>query len=502
MLLLKCFDKASELGACSIGLPLIGTGTLGFPHVVAVDIMVEAAVEHSQENPESPLEEFRFVVFNDDQKGITSFEDKFTEFKKMHQPIPKRRKENTSKQNPVPAFMPGCKCKDVNYGQVKIKVVKGDITEESADAICNVVTPELDMKSGNLSRSIAKVCGDIVQEELLTHSAPQHQGTILMTSAGSVPAMKKILHIVVGSGNKHHLQSCVEKALNKADAERLRSLSIPAVGSGGLGLLAEDSAEVVFAAIRAFTVKPCTSIREIKIVVFNDSVVGAFANELETMKKEISTPENSRENEMETLAQFCGELEDCTHEATTCPLPQNVVIHGRKESLDEAMSALEGGAKKACNEPFYVRHNVLGSLSKRCLKRLKQMCNNLDVKLEQPESCCIRLEGLPKDVMNVSTEVNSIVTEQLRREYEEDKAEQIFRTVRWNMISIAGNEEPFDKIANLEIELAYKARKPSLSFTFKNQKAEINFAIKEITILKNGKKKRIRRRDGNNRGSH
>ena len=496
-LLLNCFDRASELGACSIALPLIGTGTLGFPHVVAVHIMVEAAVEHSQENPESPLEEIRFVVFNDDQKGITSFEEKFTEFKEVHQPIPKRRKENTAKKNPVPAFMPGFKCKDVNCGQHKIKVVKGDITKESTDAICNVITPELDMKSGNLSRSIANICGDIVQEELLAHSTPQHQGTILMTSAGSVPAMKKILHIVVGSGNKQHLQSCVEKALNKADAERLQSLSIPAVGSGGLGLSAEDSAEVVFAAIRAFTAKPCTSIREIKIVVFNDSVVGAFANELELMKKETSPPENCNENEMEALAQDCGELEDCTHEATTSSLPQNVVIHGRKQTLDEAMSALEDGVKKACNEPFDVKDEVLGCLPKRCLRRLKQMSNNLDVKLEQPEPSCIRLEGLQKDVMNLRMEVNSIVREQL----EEDKADQIFRTVRWNMISISGKEEPFDKIANLEIELAYKDKKPSLTFTHKNQKAEINFAINEITILKNGKKKRIRRRDGNNIGS-
>ncbi|KAK2560432.1 Protein mono-ADP-ribosyltransferase PARP14 [Acropora cervicornis] len=487
-LLLNCFDRASELGACSIGLPLVGTGTLGFPHVVAVHIMVEAAVEHSQDNPESPLEEIRFVVFNDDQKGITSFEEKFTEFKKVHQPIPKRRKENTSKKNPVPAFMSGFKCKDVNFGQLRIKVVKGDITEESTDAICNVITPELDMKSGNLSRSIANICGDIVQEELLAHSGPQHQGIILMTSAGSVPAMKKILHIVVGSGNKQHLQSCVEKALNKADAERLQSLSIPAVGSGGLGLSAEDSAEVVFAAIRAFTAKPCTSIREIKIVVFNDSVVGAFVNELELMKKETSPPENCNENEMETLARYCGELEDCTHEATTCSLPQNVVIHGRKQSLDEAMSALEDEVKK---ELFHVRDKVVGGLPKRCLRRLKRMSNNLDVKLEQPEPSCIRLQGLQKDVMTVRLEVNSIIREQL----EEDKADQVFRTVRWNMISISGKEEPFDKIANLEIELAYKDKKPSLTFTHKNQKAEINFAINEITILKNGKKKRIRRRD-------
>ena len=296
-LLMKCFDKASELGACSIGLPLIGTGTLQFPYAVAVQIMVEAAVEHSQGNPESSLEEFRFIVFNDDQKGIASFEDKFTEFKEKQQPT-----------------------------------------------------------------------------------------------------------------------------------------------------------------------------------------------ELEAIRKETDASGSSKENEV-----------DSTRELITCSLPQNVIIHGRKESLDEAMSALEDETKKACNEPSEVKHDVLGRLSKRCLKRLKQKSHSLDVKLEQPESRCIRLEGLPKDVMNVSMEVNSIITEQLKREYDEDKAEQMFRTVRWNMISTSGNEKPFDKIANLEIETAYKAKQPSVLFTHQNQKAEINFDTNEVTFLKNGRKKRVRRKDGKNR---
>ncbi|XP_074627497.1 uncharacterized protein LOC141885604 isoform X1 [Acropora palmata] len=292
-LLMKCFDKASELGACSIGLPLIGTGTLQFPYAVAVQIMVEAAVEHSQGNPESSLEEFRFIVFNDDQKGIASFEDKFTEFKEKQQPT-----------------------------------------------------------------------------------------------------------------------------------------------------------------------------------------------ELEAIRKETDASGSSKENEV-----------DSTRELITCSLPQNVIIHGRKESLDEAMSALEDETKKACNEPSEVKHDVLGRLSKRCLKRLKQKSHSLDVKLEQPESRCIRLEGLPKDVMNVSKEITSFIMEQLEREYDEDKAEQMFRTVRWNMISTSGNEKPFDKIANLEIETAYKAKQPSVLFTHQNQKAEINFDTNEVTFLKNGRKKRVRRKD-------
>ena len=62
--------------------------------------------------------------------------------------------------------------------------------------------------------------------------------------------------MVLGSGKKQHLQTCVEKALKMADSASLDSVSIPVVGSGGLGLSPEDSAEVVFEEIVAFANKP------------------------------------------------------------------------------------------------------------------------------------------------------------------------------------------------------------------------------------------------------
>ena len=74
-LLGKCFDKASEFGACSIGLPLIGTGNLNFSYDIAVHIMIEAAPDYIHANPDSPLE-FRFIVFGGDQNDIRAFEEK------------------------------------------------------------------------------------------------------------------------------------------------------------------------------------------------------------------------------------------------------------------------------------------------------------------------------------------------------------------------------------------------------------------------------------------
>ena len=81
--------------------------------------------------------------------------------------------------------------------------------------------------------------------------------------------------MVVGSGNKQHPQTCVE------DSASFDLLSIPAVGSGGLGLSPEDSAEVVFEEIAAFANKPSQFAHEVRVVVFDYFKFGAFLNELD-----------------------------------------------------------------------------------------------------------------------------------------------------------------------------------------------------------------------------
>lgn len=499
----KCFDKASELGACSIALPLVGTGNLGFPYETAVQIMIQAAVDYSQANPESSLEEFRFIVFSGDQKGIAKFEEKFGEFKKDHKPALKPRKREARKIKPTPV-VPEFACKEVKIGNTALRVLKGDITQENCDAICNVVTQELDMSNGTLSSAIFKACGNAVEEELKSKGkAPQCPGTILTTSAGYL-SMKHIIHMVVGSGKKQHLQTCVEKALKEVDSLGLVSVSIPAVGSGGLGRTPEDSAEVVFGAIRAFlTARPANSIREMRVVVFDDSHISAFLVELGAIQ--CQTGESYHCNEDDDEQKPCQEdleasLQVSTDELARKHRQQKVIVHGRAQSLDAAMAALREAVARVCGSPRVVKHEIISRLPRRCIRELKRMSRGRDVKLDQPEQDTIRLEGLPKDVMDMHSEVSNVIHEQMEREHKEERADQMSKTVQWYLVN-PGNPaklEPFEKIANNEIESAFKAKKPSLLFTHQSLKAEVNFGINEVTFLRTGAIKRVLRKDGKN----
>ena len=166
-----------------------------------------------------------------------------------------------------------------------------------------------------------------------------------MTSAGLL-STKNIIHMVVGSGNKQHLQKCVEKALKMANSANLDSVSIPAIGSGGLGLSPADSAEVLFKAIVefAFADKPSQFVNEVRVVVFDDSKIGAFINELENVQRENAPVNYSEDNDEAADAAYNDEaLEAPADDLPTCCRRQKVIVHGSTESFDAVIEALKDG---------------------------------------------------------------------------------------------------------------------------------------------------------------
>lgn len=105
------------------------------------------------------------------------------------------------------------------------------------------------------------------------------------------------------------------------------------------------------------------------------------------------------------------------------------------------------------------------------------------------------MQGLPKDVMEINSELSNVIQEHVEREHRQELAEQMSKTVQWYLVNTGGKLVPFDKMANNEIESACKAKKPSLLFTHQNLKAEINFGKEEVTFLRTGAIKRVLRMD-------
>ena len=86
---------------------------------------------------------------------------------------------------------------------------------------------------------------------------------------------RHIIHLVAATADKQHLQTCLEKGLRLADANVIRSISVPAIGTGGFGLSSSESAQLIFQALNNMG-ENFESISTVLIVVFQTQMVQAF----------------------------------------------------------------------------------------------------------------------------------------------------------------------------------------------------------------------------------
>ena len=229
--------------------------------------MLEETVNFCRANPASNLRDIRFVVFNQDQALISAFKNEMD--KHIGHPA------ITPLTSGMRSFLG--KKKTMGTSDVSIEVLKGDVYQETTDAIVNIITKDLNMDSaGKLSQTVKQLAGPQVETEL-KQFGQQSGGTALITSGGNLPA-QKIIHLIPDNNNKDHLQQCVERCLRLAETHSLGSISIPAVGTGAFHVSAVDSASLIFKALTNFS-GSFRSVRKVRIVIFESPMLSAFQQE-------------------------------------------------------------------------------------------------------------------------------------------------------------------------------------------------------------------------------
>ena len=218
--------------------------------------MLEEAVKFCESYPYSVVKDIRFIVFDRDQSLIDAFKQEVVMIKK------------------------GSGCVK-NPGAEKwlsvIEVANGDLTQETTDAIVNINSTSLNMNAaGELSKAVANASGPQVQQEC-NQLGSQAPGSAVITSGGNLN-VRHIIHIVPGSSDKSHLQQCLEEGLRLADKKNVQSISVPTIGTGGYGLSASDSAEVIFKAVRNASAS-FTSISKVRLVIYQSKILPVFQQE-------------------------------------------------------------------------------------------------------------------------------------------------------------------------------------------------------------------------------
>ncbi|XP_075687201.1 protein mono-ADP-ribosyltransferase PARP15-like [Rhinoderma darwinii] len=158
---------------------------------------------------------------------------------------------------------------DVVVCETSVKLKKGNITDESTEAIVNLNNAKLDRNVG-ISKAIFDAAGPTVKEECERLAKLPNDGCV-MTPAGNLKS-RKIIHLI--EVRQNNIVSSVMKALKACDENNMATVSLPALGTGAVKLKAENSIKLIIKGLEDYLGDPSvmTIISEIIIVVYEEDI--------------------------------------------------------------------------------------------------------------------------------------------------------------------------------------------------------------------------------------
>ena len=439
---------------------MIGAGNLQFPPNEASRIMLDEVMNFCSSNTHSCVKEIRFVVFDQDQRLITAFQQ-----------------EMNSLQARLGGTIPNPS--DVTWWR-KVEVVQGNLTLERADAIVNIIGKEMDLyKAGELSKAVAKKGGEQVIQEC-RRLGQQPGGSAVKTRGGNLPA-RHIIHLVPDSSNKQHLQSCLEKCLLLASSSGLRSIAIPAIGTGAYHMTATDSAQLTFQALRSVR-GSCASFSRIRIVIYQQDMLGAFTQEhqrvMQFEKQDLLPPAPAAPTAKPKLAKKVSAKKKKKRPSVTSSTSESTVhifVTGANEiAVSSALESLKTGFSEACTSQE-ILNECISQLSDKQVAFLVKSSKTRDVELKiEPPRNRIEVRGEAKDVTVMIGEIWRELNERLKRTGARENAKLLSGQVVWCYV-LHGKAMRFSSTKNAKIEEAYSKQSLSATVDIGGEKFRLEF---------------------------
>lgn len=134
----------------------------------------------------------------------------------------------------------------------RILIIDGDLVEQDVDAIVNAANNDLVLGAG-VAGAIRRRGGPAIQAECDAHG-PVKVGEAAITGAGELPARHVIHAASMGLGGRTtrtSLASSMDHAFRLAREHGVKTIAIPAVGTGIAGFPMDECARVMAESLRA-----------------------------------------------------------------------------------------------------------------------------------------------------------------------------------------------------------------------------------------------------------
>ena len=157
-----------------------------------------------------------------------------------------------------------------------IDIVDDDIAAQTTDAIVNAANNAFWMGSG-VAGAIKSRGGKSIEDEAMAQG-PVEPGECVLTAGGRLPAKHVIHAAVMGQDlvtSAALIETATRNALRLADSRGLKSIAVPAFGTGVGGFPVVECARVMINAVMEHA-PVAQSLRLVRFVLFGQTTSGAF----------------------------------------------------------------------------------------------------------------------------------------------------------------------------------------------------------------------------------
>jgi O-acetyl-ADP-ribose deacetylase len=170
----------------------------------------------------------------------------------------------------------GLRIKESKPMMPKVRFLKGDITEMDVDAVVNAANTDLVLGAG-VAGAIRAKGGPAIQEDC-DRVGPVALGEAAVTTGGRLKALY-VIHAASmrlgGRTSAESLRLAIHHSLQRAEEKGLKSIAIPAIGTGVAGFPMEECARIMLGETLEH-LKCRTSLEEIYFVLYDDAALKTF----------------------------------------------------------------------------------------------------------------------------------------------------------------------------------------------------------------------------------
>ncbi|KAK7108899.1 hypothetical protein V1264_016555 [Littorina saxatilis] len=282
----NCLDLAVAKGYDSVAFPAISSGIFRYPPAQSTCVIVGAVKAFLEKT--SGIKEVFFCAF--DQTMRLHFEAAFgTCFPQLAKnTAPPTKVFSSTVGRLVSKTVPraGALFQEKTAKPGVVRIVEGQIAQQTADVIVNSTSVDLKLKNGAVSKSLLTAAGLQLQEECKAkYPTNLLTGQIAVTSGYGL-ACKEVYHIALprwdGPVSKSILHGYVMDCLDLASVQGYTSVAFPVLGTGNCSFPHDVVAQTMLRAMEEFQdTRPLSPLREITVVVYHTDtqILQAFREE-------------------------------------------------------------------------------------------------------------------------------------------------------------------------------------------------------------------------------